>query len=71
MQWYLFDCVRITSIRVRVRNFFLLEVDLSKLNTIIQEDATSIPIIHGKWASHMTMMNNTPITFNILTLVRS
>lgn len=32
------------------------EVDLPVLTTLIQDDATSAPIIHGKGASHMIMM---------------
>lgn len=42
-----------------MRRLYLPEVDLSKLTTIIQKDATSYLVTHGKGASHVGTMKKT------------
>lgn len=46
----------ITSIRVCKKKLCHLEVDLPVFTPIVQEDAFSTPIIHGKGASYMFVM---------------
>lgn len=56
LQRYIFNCSRKTSIWVQIQNLSLPKSNLSWLTTIIQKDATSTPIAHGKGASHMDIM---------------